>query len=170
MKSQPSQMNIPSYPPPVPPELQPPPGPPPFMSQNVYCYGNIFYFVVLYFNFLSDQPNQVHNQSTGPPGRGRGRGGRGGMEGRGRGRGNNNQRGGRGGGGGGKSWPANQNNTQSPQQRLGVNFGQTPTLGFNQPSQNQAQNQSFNNGQNNQQTNPNNMPNITQVKPKIKFQ
>ena len=42
LKSQPSQMNIPSYPPPVPPELQPPPGPPPFVSQNVYCYGNIF--------------------------------------------------------------------------------------------------------------------------------
>ena len=96
--------------------------------------------------------------------------GRGGMEGRGRGRGNNNQRGGRGGGGGNKSWPANQNNTQSPQQRLGVNFGQTPTLGFNQPGPNQAQTQSFNNGQNNQQTNPNNMPNITQVIPKIKIQ
>ena len=84
------------------------------------------------------------------------------MDGRGRGRGNNNQRGGR--GGGNKSWPGNQNNTQSPQQRLGVNFGQTPTLGFNQPGQNQAQQPgSFNNGQNNQQTNPNNMPNITQV-------
>ena len=84
------------------------------------------------------------------------------MDGRGRGRGNNNQRGGR--GGGNKSWPGNQNNTQSPQQRLGVNFGQTPTLGFNQPVQNQAQQPgSFNNGQNNQQTNPNNMPNITQV-------
>ena len=49
LKSQPSQMNIPSYPPPVPPELQPPPGPPPFMSQNVYCYGNIFLLRSLIF-------------------------------------------------------------------------------------------------------------------------
>ena len=52
LKSQPSQMNMPSYPPPVPPELQPPPGPPPFMSQNIYCYGNILRIVVLYHNIF----------------------------------------------------------------------------------------------------------------------
>ena len=51
LKSQPSQMNIPSYPPPVPPELQPPPGPPPFVSQNIYCYGNIPR-LVLYHNIF----------------------------------------------------------------------------------------------------------------------
>ena len=90
------------------------------------------------------------------------------MEGRGRGRGNANQRGGR--GGGNKSWPGNQNNTPSPQQRLGVNFNATPTLGFNQAGQNQ---QSFNNGQNNQKNNQQTTSNtstgmpITQVKSRL---
>jgi len=152
LKSQPSQMNMhqSSYhaPPPVPPELQPPPGPPPFVSQSIYCY---------------DQPQQQAQHHSGR-GRGRGRGG------------GNNQRGGGGGRGGGKSWPANQ--TTSPQQRLGVNFNQTPTLGMQQPfntpsnppavqqtntfqQQKQQQQQNFNTGQQNNQKKPN-TPIITQ--------
>jgi len=139
LKSQPSQMHHqPSYhqPPPVPPELQPPPGPPPFVSQSIYCY---------------DQPQQHQAQHHSGRGRGRGRGGGG----------SNNQRGGgRGGSQGGKSWPGNQ--TTSPQQRLGVNFNQTPTLGMSLPSPsvqpNTNQQQSFNTGQNNQKK----PPNITQ--------